>query len=276
MWGLSLKENRRSKINNFNFNIESIIGGKTGILKGNNNEYIIESKGPPECSKACPAGINVKAYVNLIANKKFEEAIDVVRISNPFPGVCGRVCTRPCESFCEQKEKGSSISIRALKRFASDFESARRPLYIEPCKINYDEKVAIIGAGPAGLTAAVDLVRIGYSVTVFESEKNPGGMLYYGIPSYRLPKHILKRDIKWIKGLGVKIKINTRIDNPLKLFDEGYSVILISQGCWKSLPLNIEGEDANGIIDALFFLRVLKNQNQQEHYIPDYPQALSV
>ena len=162
-------------------------------------------KGIPECTKACPAGINVKAYVKLIANRKFEEAIEVIREANPFPAVCGRVCTRPCEDTCELGVYGDSIPIRALKRYASDYELARRSIVIEPCEIIYKEKIAIIGAGPAGLTAAVDLIKLGYPVTVFEAEKEPGGMLRYAIPPYRLPDRILKRELDWIKGLGIKI-----------------------------------------------------------------------
>jgi len=138
----------------------------------------------------------------------------VIREANPFPAVCGRVCTRPCEDTCELGIYGDAISIRALKRYASDYELARRPLSIEPCKILYDEKVAIIGAGPAGLTAAVDLINLGYPITVFESEKEPGGMLRYGIPPYRLPDRILKREIDWIKALGIKIQTGKKINDP--------------------------------------------------------------
>ena len=141
-----------------------------------NKKYIIRFKDKPECSKACPAGVNVKAYINLIANKKFEEAVEVIREANPFPAICGRVCNRPCEDNCEQGLKGDPVQIRALKRFACDYELARRSLNIEPCEIIHKEKIAIIGAGPAGLSAAVDLMRMGYFVNVFDDEKEPGGM----------------------------------------------------------------------------------------------------
>ena len=243
------------------FDAESIIGGKSGVLRGLVKEYKIEIKGKPECSNACPAGINVKAYVNLIANRKFEEAVEVIRQANPFPAVCGRVCTRPCEDSCEHGVEGDPVSIRALKKYASDYELARRSLVMEPCKTVYDEKVAIIGAGPAGLSAAVDLVRMGYPVTVFEAKKDPGGMLRYAIPPYRLPDRILKREIDWIKGLGVNIKTGAKVDDSVTLFEKGYSAILIATGAPKSFSLGIGGEESEGVINALWFLRGICNNS---------------
>ena len=232
-----------------------MIGGSEGILKKDEQEYKIEVSGIAECTEACPAGVNVKAYINLIKNRKFEEAIDIIRESNPFPAVCGRVCTRPCEDTCLLSLDGDAISIRALKRYASDYELARRPIAIEPCKTIYDEKIAIIGAGPAGLTAAVDLIRVGYPVTVFEAESEPGGMLRYAIPPYRLPDRILKREIDWIKNLGVEIKTGNKVKDPSSLLKKGFSAVLIAGGAPKSFPLGIEGENAQGVIDALFFLK---------------------
>ena len=199
--------------------------------------------------------MNVKAYVNLIANRKFEEAIEEIRKTNPFPAVCGRVCTRPCEDTCELSAHGDAISIRALKRYASDYELARRPIIREPCAIKYSEKIAIIGAGPAGLTAAVDLIKIGYSVSVFEASKEAGGMLRYGIPPYRLPERVLKREIDWIKSLGIEIKNGVKIKDPSSLFKKGYSAILIAGGAPKSFFPGIEGEKSDGVIDSLIFLR---------------------
>jgi len=245
-----------------NFNAKSLLEGDSGIIIVNKKQYMIEIKEMPECSKACPAGVNVKAYVNLIANKRFEEAIDVIRQANPFPAICGRVCTRPCEDNCEQGVNENSVSIRALKRYASDYELARRSLVSEPCKKIYNEKVAIIGAGPAGLSAAVDLVRMGYSVTVFDAEKEPGGMLRYAIPSYRLPKRILKREIDWIKGLGIEIITEKHIKDPQILFKKGFSAVLIAQGSPKSLLLGIKGEKANGVVDPLLFLYKINIDNQ--------------
>ncbi len=255
---------KESRQDDFYFDAESIIGGKHGVLTGGDEEYIIEKGEPPKCSQACPAGINVKAYVNLIANKRFEEAMRVIREANPFPAVCGRVCTRPCEQSCEQNEDGDCISIRALKRYASDYELARRALVMKSCEKIYDEKIAIIGAGPAGLSAAVDLIRRGYFVCVFEEKNDPGGMLRYAIPPYRLPDRILKREIDWIKELGVKIKTGIRIDDPLSLLKKGYSAVLIACGTPKSLTLGIEGENAEAVIDALLFLKTVNTDTSKK------------
>ena len=246
------------------FDASGFIGGKRGVLRSEGKQYTIEVKGPPECTDACPAGVNVKAYVNLIANRKFEEAVDVIREANPFPAVCGRVCTRPCEEFCELSEDGDAISIRALKRYASDYELSRRPLVTQPCTITYDEKIAIIGAGPAGLTTAVDLIRLGYAVTVFEEKKHPGGMLRYGIPPYRLPDRILNREIDWIKGCGIEIKTGQKIKDPSSLLHKGYAAVLIAGGAPKSFSLGIEGENAEGVLDALEFLRAV-NSGKKPH-----------
>ena len=231
---------------------------KENILKVDGKTYNIELKGLPECANACPAGINVKAYIGLISNRDFEKAIEVVRQANPFPAVCGRVCTRPCEESCEQSEKGDPISIRALKRYASDYELARRPLVSESCEQKYNEKIAIIGSGPAGLSAAVDLIRLGYPVKVFEKNEYPGGMLRYAIPRYRLPDRVLKREIDWIKGLGIKIEINKEIKDFKSLLKKGFSAVLIATGSSKSLPLGIDGEDSDGVIDPLEFLWRIK------------------
>jgi NADPH-dependent glutamate synthase beta subunit-like oxidoreductase/ferredoxin/coenzyme F420-reducing hydrogenase delta subunit len=151
-------------------------------------------------------------------------------------------------------ESGDAIQIRALKRYASDYELSRRALSSEPCEIIYKEKIAIIGAGPAGLTAAVDLIRLGYPVIVFEAKKDPGGMLRYGIPVYRLPERILKREIDWIKSLGVKIKTDKKIKDPSELINQGFSAVLVAGGAPKSFPLGLEGGKSKGVIDALDFL----------------------
>jgi len=231
----------------------ALLGADRGVIRGASSEYPFELRDSTACSRECPAGVNVKAYINLIANRRFEDAVEVIRLSNPFPMVCGRVCTRPCEEGCEQE--GDPLAIRALKRFASDYELARRPIDTEPCEIVHDERIGVIGSGPAGLTAAVDLVRLGYPVTVYESSDEPGGMLRFGIPPNRLPKRVLKREIDWIRDLGVGIETGVRVANPADLLSEGHSAVLIAGGAPVSMPLGIDGEDAEGVIDALTFLR---------------------
>jgi len=242
------------------FDAERLLGGSEGVLTGKDaTRYHVAVGDIPECTKTCPAGVNVKAYINLIANRKFEEAVEVIRKANPFPAVCGRVCTRPCEQHCELALNGDPIAIRALKKYASDYELARRPLDAHPCIIRYKEKIAVIGAGPAGLTAAVDLMNQGYPITVFEEKNEPGGMLRYGIPPYRLPDRILKREIDWIQNLGVTITTNKKISDPAELLKKGFSAVLIAGGAPKSFPLGIQGEKSKGVLNALFFLRELNS-----------------
>ena len=253
MKGKKRKQPKKSRLHS-SLEAAFLKGGQC-VLQGASKEYPVELRGIPQCTRECPAGVNVKAYVHLIANGKFEEAIDVIRNANPFPAVCGRVCTRPCETHCELGAQGDAISIRDLKRYAADYELARRPLVMKPCILRFKEKIAIVGSGPAGLTAAVDLIRLGYPVTVFEEKKEPGGMLRYGIPSYRLPKRILNKDIEWILGLGVQIQTNKKIIDPTYLLSQGFDAVLIAGGAPKSFTLGISGENASGVVDALWFLR---------------------
>ena len=209
------------------------------------------------CKVACPAGVNVKAYLGLIALGKFEQALEVVRKTNPFPGICGRICTYPCESECRRKDIDDPIAIRALKRFIADYElnhfKKNRP---EPIRINKIEKIGIIGSGPAGLTAANDLIRLGYGVTVFEALPIAGGMMTVGIPAYRLPRDIIQIEIERITNLGVEIKTNTKITDVDGLLENGYDAVFMAIGAHKGLELNIPGEDDyQGLIDCTTFLR---------------------
>lgn len=223
-----------------------------------NVSYPIGIVDPSPCMQACPAGVNVKAYVSLIAAGKFHEALQVVREKNPLPGICGRVCTHPCESFCNRNAIDAPVAIRSLKRFVADYE-LDHPLP-KPQKLagTRKERVAIIGSGPAGLTAAHDLAKRGFDVTIFEELSEPGGMLIAGIPSYRMPRDILKIEIDYIKNLGVKIVTNKKISGKtdynklLKEFDAVYLAI----GAHIGKKLGIPGEDEfDGFLDAVTFLR---------------------
>lgn len=219
-------------------------------------EYRVERKTTPVCRVNCPAGVNIKSYVGLISEGKFGEALEVVRETNPLPGICGRVCTHPCESECNRGDVDDPVAICALKRFVADWELEHRPK-TKPKKIKQtrDEKVAIVGSGPAGLTAANDLIRMGYGVTVYESLPVPGGMLTSCIPSFRLPREIIKTEIDSIAGLGVKIKTNTRITNIEGLLKKGYSAVFVAVGAYEGLKLGIPGEDElDGIVDCIKFL----------------------
>ena len=216
--------------------------------------YSVEFSSTPQCTSACPAGVNVKAYVNLIADKRYEDALSVVLGSNPFPGICGRVCTHPCESECLLGEYSHPIAIRSLKRFAADYEMSRRHLSAEKNKIVHREKIAVIGAGPAGLTAASDLSDEGYEVTVFERAPVPGGMLVLGIPRYRLPRRIVDFEIGAITLKGVHIELDSEIGNAQELFEKGYSAVIIAAGAVKDRPLHIPGSHRTGVWGSISFL----------------------
>ncbi|MFH1759944.1 MAG: NADH-quinone oxidoreductase subunit NuoF, partial [bacterium] len=214
---------------------------------------------PAPCQKSCPIGQDVPSYVALIGHKRFGEAFDLIRKDNPFPMSLGRVCVHFCETTCKRgTDVDTPISICGLKRFVADREKGSLS-EIKPVKVKYpDKKVAVIGAGPSGLTCAHDLANRGYAVTVFESLPVAGGMLRVGIPEYRLPRDILDAEINAVKALGVEIQLNSPI-NSEKLNDlvkSGYKAIYLAIGAHSGVKLKIEGEDTlAGFYDAVKFLR---------------------
>jgi NADH-quinone oxidoreductase subunit F len=207
------------------------------------------------CSHTCPAGLDVYGYVSLIKEGKFEEAYRVIMQKMPFPLSVGRVCPAPCQKKCRRSGIDEAIAIRQLKRFAADYAYEHGYEYQPEMKPSRAEKVAVIGAGPAGLSAAWDLSIAGYKVTIFESLPVAGGMLAVGIPEYRLPKKELNREIETIKKLGVEIKLNSRVADPAALLTQGYKSVLIAVGAHKGSKMRVAGEDLSGVIDAVDFLR---------------------
>jgi len=207
------------------------------------------------CEHACPAGVDVPAYVNLMAEGRLDEAYAVIRDANPFPSVCGRVCTAYCETKCRRAQLDAPVAIRLLKRAAADHRTTTwRPPLAPP----RHQRVAIIGSGPAGLTAAYDLVRNGYEVTVFEKESIPGGMMAFGIPDYRLPQDVLQREIQDILDLGITLKTGVEFGKDVtleSLEQEGYEAVFLAIGCQVGIPLDCPGSDAAGVLDAVQFLR---------------------
>ena len=232
-----------------------------------NVKYPIGIVDPSPCMEACPAGVNVKAYVSLIAAGKFHEALHVVREKNPLPGICGRVCTHPCETYCNRNQIDAPVAIRALKRFVADYELEHPIPKPKPIAGTRKEKIAIIGSGPAGLTTAHDLAKIGFNVTVFEELSEPGGMLIAGIPSYRMPRDILKIEIDYIRNLGVKIITNKKITGKQdynKLLKD-YDAVYVAIGAHVGKKLGIPGEeDYKGFLDAVTFLRDVNLETPQK------------
>ncbi|MBC7346601.1 MAG: FAD-dependent oxidoreductase, partial [Clostridia bacterium] len=218
------------------------------------NKYLIEKRGTPPCRAACPAGTNVQGYVALIAQGKFDEALEVVRRRMPFAAVCGRICHHPCEGECNRKEFDAPVAIQWLKRAAADFGAAKPPA---PPEARRAEKVAVIGAGPAGLTAAFDLAQEGFRVTVFDALPAAGGLLRAGIPRYRLPLEAVERDLAWLLAGGPELKLNTRVgrDVTLEQLRREYQAVLIAAGTGGSRRLEVPGADLEGIQPGLAFLK---------------------
>jgi NADPH-dependent glutamate synthase beta subunit-like oxidoreductase/NAD-dependent dihydropyrimidine dehydrogenase PreA subunit len=216
------------------------------------------------CQEACPVGTDAGLYVALVGEGRYAEAFAVAAEYNPFPSICGRVCTAPCEVACRRGVLDEPIAIRELKRFAADHGAAGYPRPVPP-EQRRPERVAIVGAGPTGLSAAYMLVRAGYGVTVFDAMPVAGGMMAIGIPEYRLPKRVLQADVDRIVGLGVELRLNVALgrDTTLEqLKSEGYAAILLATGASKSQRLGIVGEDADGVWPATLFLKKI---NLGEH-----------
>ncbi len=209
------------------------------------------------CQAACPVGTNAGLYVSLIAEGRYDEALQVAAEPNPFPCICGRVCTAPCEDACRRGEFDAPIAIRDLKRFATD-HGKPAPRKVTPPKDKYDERVAIVGAGPTGLSAAYYLVRRGYQVTILDAMPVAGGMMGVGIPDYRLPRAELNRDIDAIRELGVEIRLNTAIGRDISLdeLQASYDAVLLAVGAQQSQRLGVPGEaNLEGVIPATIFLK---------------------
>jgi formate dehydrogenase alpha subunit len=207
------------------------------------------------CYKACPAGIDIPRYIRLIARGRPSAALAVIREKVPFPGVLGRVCAAPCEEQC-QRGRGvdRALRIRMLKRFVADKgdDSWKKQTKSVPAT---GKSVAVVGAGPAGLTCAYYLAKLGHKVSVFETLPRPGGMMRVGIPEYRLPREILRDEIRDIEMAGVEIRLNTRVESLDSLSEQGYQAIFLAIGAHEEMKLGVEGEDLPGVIGCVEFLR---------------------
>jgi NADH-quinone oxidoreductase subunit F len=214
------------------------------------------------CQHTCPIEMDIPSYIALIRAGRFEDAYKILMQTNPFPSVCGRVCDHKCQSKCRRGNMDESLAIKFLKRFITD--NAPRPK-IDPVPVTRKEKIAVIGAGPSGLTAARDLALRGYKVTVFEELNKAGGMLYWGIPAYRLPRNILDREIDDIKALGVDIRLNTRVGRDLAFakLEKDFDYIYLAVGAHKSQKMNVPGEELKNVYGGVEFLRDFNNQEDK-------------
>lgn len=217
----------------------------------------------PPCVLACPAQTDCQGYVGLIANGEYGAALELVKDKIPLPASLGRVCPHPCETECRRGLIDEPISIQMLKRFVADNDLMEEEIFIPECEPDTGKSVAVIGGGPMGLSAAYFLRQMGHAVTIFESMPKAGGMLRYGIPEYRLPKEVLDMEIAIIEQTGVEIVTNTKVgaDIPFDTIREDYDAVLLGIGAWVSTGVGCKGEDADGVIGGIDFLRkVVRNE----------------
>ncbi len=218
---------------------------------------------PVPCVALCPAGVDIPGYVALVREGRYADAVRLIRKDNPFPTACALVCEHPCEARCRRNMIDDSINIRGLKRFAVD-HAGKVPAPV--CAPATGKKVAVVGAGPGGLSAAFYLSLMGHSVTVYEKQPYLGGMLRYGIPSYRLPRERLQEDIDAILSTGVEVKTGVNIgkDIPVAGLAKDYDAVFIAIGAHSDKKMGIEGEDSRGVIPAVDMLRSIGNGNNPD------------
>ncbi|HDN85014.1 MAG TPA: NADPH-dependent glutamate synthase [Candidatus Aerophobetes bacterium] len=270
------KQNPEERIKNFN----EVALGYSAEQAIQEAKRCLQCKNPP-CIKGCPVEIDIPAFIKLISEGNFRGAINKIKEKNNLPAVCGRVCPQEdqCELMCVRGKKGEPVAIGRLERFVADWEMshpAEQPVNNSPSPDA--PKVAVVGSGPAGLTAAADLARMGYRVTVFEALHKPGGVLRYGIPEFRLPKAILEREVKYIESLGVEIHTNVLIGKTFTikelLENEGFSAIFVGTGAGLPHFLGIPGEDLNGVYSANEFLTRV---NLMKAYLfPEYATPIKI
>ncbi|HLF87720.1 MAG TPA: FAD-dependent oxidoreductase [Anaerolineales bacterium] len=218
------------------------------------------------CRDACPAGQRAQGYIALIREGRWDDALRVIKMDNPFPGICGRICNHRCETACNRGLIDEPINIRALKRFVTDkvYETPRQARL--PAEIKYpDHRVAIIGAGPCGLTAAQDIIEAGYPVTIFEAMPVAGGMLRLGVPEYRLPNEIIEREVQDILDLGIEMRLNHRVNDLDEIFSQGFETVLIAVGAHEGVRLPIPGANLEGVVINTHFLRDVRLNRYEQN-----------
>ncbi len=233
------------------------------------------SQGSAPCKAACPAHVPIQAYLKLARDGKYREALAMIKTENPFPSVCGRVCNKRCEDACTRGLVDSPVSIDAVKKFVADLELRSEDRYVPEKTVQsvygkWDDKIAIIGGGPAGLSAAYYLAEMGYTPTVFEKNPAPGGMLTYGIPSYKLEKDVIEAEIDVLRKLGVEIKCGVNVGEDVtidELRKQGYKAFYIAIGCQGGRRPGVANDDAEGTDIAVSYLR--KSYEKREDFTGD-------
>ncbi len=217
----------------------------------------IDKRRQPLCQESCPLGVNAQGYVALAAKGKYREALELIREKNVLPGICGRICTHPCEESCRRGELDEPVSIRAIKRFLADY-AEEHPTDVQPVASipSREERIAIIGSGPAGIAAAAELAGKGYPVTVFERQEKAGGLLRYGIGSHRLPEPVLNSELQRIEKMGVTFSCSQEIDlvAGLNTLSNDFAATLVTTGSWADRKLGVPGEDLEGVEGCISFL----------------------
>jgi len=247
----------------FNFDIAGRHAAHIPYPQAVPKKSVIDRQGLSPCSYSCPAGVKSHGYVSLVRSGQYEKAFHLHMEDAPLPGSLSRACYSPCEDQCTRSDFEGPVAIRGIKRFMVDnyYEKHPEPEY-GPAEEQQEKKVAIIGSGPSGLTAAYHLGRRGYPVTIFEAMPEAGGMLRHTIPSYRLPKDVLDRDIKNITALGVEIKTDSRVEDISKLKDDGYDAVFVAVGAGMPKLIGIEGANHLDVVDCMTFLKEAQEENK--------------
>ncbi len=247
-----------------NMVLKGIVGFKSDYIEHIvNNRCICNLNQPVPCVALCPAGVDIPGYISLIAQKRYSDAVKLIRKDNPFPTACAFICEHPCEARCRRNMLDDSINIRGLKRFAVD-NAGKVP--IPKCSSPTGKKIAVIGGGPGGLSAAYFLSLMGHKVIIYEKRKKLGGMLRYGIPNYRLPIERLENDISDILSTGIEVKNNVSIGTDISLFDieNSHDAVYIAIGAHIDKKIGIDGEESNGVISAVEMLRAIGEDNSPD------------
>ncbi|RUA31611.1 MAG: hypothetical protein DSY76_01265, partial [Bacteroidetes bacterium] len=222
------------------------------------------------CTETCPAGVDVQGYISLIDKGLYREAVALIKEDNPLPAICGRVCVRPCEAACNRNymDEGAPVGIDYMKRFVSDWDLNSGNPYLPECEPSTGKKVAIIGAGPGGLSAASFLSRKGHQCDIFEAAPEPGGWLRYGIPEYRLPNDLLQQEIKTVTDLGAKIYCNKKLGENIHFKDlqEEYDSVILAIGSQKGTLVGVKGDEAQGVFSGINFLKNLEITKKKPNF----------